>query len=67
MALALKYYAKVKRGGRVDIPKVPLKPGTMLEVILLETNGEIQDLTIASETSTDFWNNSIDEEIWNQA
>lgn len=67
MTRALKYYTKVKRGGKVEIPQVPLTPGTVVEVILLETNGEFQDLIKASETSTSFWNNSIDDKIWNDA
>ena len=67
MAQALKYYTKVKPGGRVELQKVPLKSGTHLEVILIETAGEFQELVKASETSTDFWNNSIDDEIWNDA
>ena len=67
MAQALKYYTRVKRGGKVEIPKVSLKTGTVVEVILLESNGEFRDLIKTSQTSTDFWNNNIDDETWNDA
>jgi hypothetical protein len=67
MAHALKYHTKVKRGGKVEITKVPLKAGTPLEVILIEENGTLNELAKASETSTKFWNNPIDDETWNDA
>lgn len=65
MTQALKYYTKVKKGGKIDIPKVPLKTGTLIEVILLESNEEFQDLLKASESSLKFWNNKTDDKIWN--
>ncbi len=65
MTQALKYYTKVKKGGKVQIPKVPLKTGTLVEVILLETNENFQDLMKASESSLEFWNNKIDDTVWN--
>lgn len=67
MAQALKYYTSVKQGGKVELDKVPLKAGTKLEVILLETDEEFEDLVSASETSLEFWNNTIDDEVWNNA
>ena len=30
-------------------------------------NKEFKDLLLASETSMDFWDNSIDDEVWNNA
>ena len=65
MAEALKYFAKVKRGGKVEIPRVHLKPGTVIEVIVLKVDEEFKELLKASESSMDFWNNSIDDRIWN--
>jgi predicted DNA-binding antitoxin AbrB/MazE fold protein len=67
MAQALKYFTHVKQGGKVELDKVPLKPGTKLEVILLETDEQFEDLVMASESSLEFWNNSIDDEVWNNA
>jgi hypothetical protein len=67
MAQALKYYTSVQQDGRVEIDKVPLKVGTKLEVILLETEDEFEDLMKASESGLEFWNNEIDDEVWNNA
>ena len=67
MAQALKYHTKVKRGGKVELSKVPIKTGTLIEVIVIEANSKFRELLKASETSTDFWNNPIDDEIWNDA
>lgn len=67
MLQALKYKTTVKKGGKVEIRKVPWKAGTHIEVILIEQNGKFRDLVKASETSLDFWNNSIDDEVWNDA
>ncbi len=67
MTQPLRYRTTVKQGGKVEISKVPLKAGTPLEVILIEENGKFNELLKASETSIDFWNNLIDDEIWNDA
>ena len=68
MLQALKYHTKVKRGGIIELKNVPLKVGTTLEVIVLESNGDtLTDLVIASETSLEFWNNEIDDRVWNDA
>jgi hypothetical protein len=67
MSQTLKYHTKVKRGGRVELQKVPIKPRTPVEVILIEKNGNFEDLLSASASSIDFWDNLIDDEIWNDA
>ena len=67
MIQALKYYTKVIRGGKIEISKLPLKPGTNVEVIVLETENGFENLLHASETSTKFWNNKKDDEVWNNA
>jgi hypothetical protein len=67
MTQALKYRTKVKRGGRVELSKVPLKAGTPVDVILVEPDGKFQELLKASEKSIDFWDNPIDDETWNDA
>ncbi|MBI4546764.1 MAG: hypothetical protein HY707_02200 [Ignavibacteriae bacterium] len=67
MAQTLKYHTKVKRGGKVELQKVPMKAGTPIEVILIEKNGNFKDLLNASTSSADFWDNPIDDETWNDA
>ena len=68
MLQALKYHTKVKRGGIIELKNVPLKVGTTLEIIVLESNGDtLTDLVTASQTSLEFWNNEIDDRVWNDA
>ncbi len=60
---AFKYHAEVKENGAVEIPRLPLKKGQKIEVIILPED-EV-DLIEASESSLKFWDNPIDDEIWN--
>jgi hypothetical protein len=62
---ALRYRTKVKRGGRVESLKAPLKAGTRVGVIPVQPDQKFQELLKASETTFDFWNNPIDDETWN--
>ena len=34
---------------------------------IIKYNDEFADLLLASESSLDFWNNDIDDEVWNNA
>ena len=34
---------------------------------MIKYNEKFSDLLLASESSLDFWNNDIDEEVWNNA
>ena len=63
---ALKYDAEVNRDGRVELT-VPFPPGAHVTVFVLETGETFSDLMKASESSLDFWNNSMDDEDWNNA
>jgi bifunctional DNA-binding transcriptional regulator/antitoxin component of YhaV-PrlF toxin-antitoxin module len=66
--LALKYLSEVDRKGRIVLPKVPLKRGTKVEVIVLQTEEAAEsDLLRAAETTLKFWDNPIDDEVWNDA
>ncbi|MBI5471149.1 MAG: DUF2281 domain-containing protein [Ignavibacteriae bacterium] len=67
MAQALKYYTSVKEGGKIEIDSVPLEAGTKLEVIVLKSEDQFDDLVKASETSLEFWDNDIDDQVWNNA
>lgn len=65
---ALRYRTKVV-GGRVRLPQLGLKSGTPVEVILLvgDSQEEAGDLLAASQSSLAFWDNPIDDQIWNDA
>jgi hypothetical protein len=63
----LKYDTEVKPGGRVELD-VPLAPGVHVTVFVIESsNGLSADLLTASESSLRFWDNSFDDEDWNNA
>ncbi len=63
---ALKYDAEVNRDGRVELT-VPFPPGAHVTVFVLEAGETFSDLLKAAESSLDFWNNSMDDEDWNNA
>ena len=64
---ALKYEAEVKQDGRVEL-SVPYPPGAHVVVFVIESlQDSFGDLTLASQTSLDFWDNPLDDEDWNSA
>jgi hypothetical protein len=64
---ALKYDAKVKQDGRVEL-QVPFPEGAHIVVFVIEAaNDMFDDLLSAAQSSLDFWNNPYDDEDWNYA
>ncbi len=63
---ALKYDIEVKEDGRLELD-VPFPPGAHVTVFVIETDNVFNDLLLASESSTEFWNNPFDDEDWNNA
>ncbi len=66
---ALRYEAEVGAEGEVSLPRLRLDRGTHVEVIVLvrETESEYDGLLKSSESTTAFWDNPIDDEVWNNA
>ncbi len=66
---ALKYIGEVGAEGNLLIPGLRLAKGTAVEVIVLvrEQPDDFHDLMAASESSLAFWDNPIDDEVWNDA
>jgi hypothetical protein len=66
---AVKYEMKVNKRGKIVLPSLSLKQGTSVEVIVLvhDHDEESTDLLAASGSSLDFWDNPIDDEVWNDA
>ncbi|MEK6808771.1 MAG: DUF2281 domain-containing protein [Nanoarchaeota archaeon] len=62
---AFKYHSVVKEDGTIEISKIPLKKGQKIEVIIFPENEEKIELVEASESSLKFWDNPIDDEVWN--
>ena len=63
---ALKFYVKIGEEGRIELPELGKLKGRRAEIIILPLEEEVKDLLMASESSLDFWDNPIDDEIWNE-
>ena len=64
---ALKFEVEVTENGRVELP-VPFGAGTRLTVFVIEPSEDAtHDLLEASQSSLDFWDNTFDDEDWNNA
>ena len=64
---ALKFYVKIGEKGRIELPELGELKGRRAEIIILPLEeGNIEDLLLASESSLDFWDNPIDDEVWNE-
>jgi hypothetical protein len=66
---ALKFETRVTHRGTVRLPRLRYKKGTPVEIIVLvrEAEDEFAELIRAAETSLEFWDNPIDDEVWNDA
>lgn len=65
---AVQYELVVDAAGRLEIPSLGLPEGTPVEVIVLINNQnkeDFSDFLAASESSLGFWDNALDDEIWN--
>ena len=62
---ALKFYVKIGEDGKIDLPELEKLKGRRAEIIILPLEESFEDLLMASESSLDFWDNPIDDEIWN--
>jgi len=63
---AYKYHSIVKENGALDLPKIPLPQGARVEIIILP-EGESFEMMQAAESSLGFWDNPVDDAIWNNA
>ncbi len=62
---ALKYEMEVSDGGMLEL-KTPLPKGTRVVLFVVrESPDDFSDLTKASESTLEFWDNPIDDEEWN--
>lgn len=64
---ALKLRTTVREDGSLRLPRLPLREGTQVEVIILEQEVGEDELLKAAETTLSFWDNKIDDEVWNDA
>jgi hypothetical protein len=63
----LKFECEVPSDGRIEL-QLPLPAASHVTVYVVETaESGFTDLTAASASSTDFWDNPEDDEDWNDA
>ncbi len=65
MQTALKYDLEVRENARVEL-QVPLPTGARVTVFVVQESDD-GDLLAAAQSSTGFWDNSFDDEDWNNA
>jgi hypothetical protein len=64
---ALKFEAEVTKEGRIELP-VPFPAGARVVVFVIEQGDDVSpDLLSAAQSSLKFWDNSYDDEDWNNA
>ena len=67
---ALKYDAEVGAEGEIILPRLGLNQGTPVEIIVLVRDSDADDqegLRLLAAKTMDFWDNPIDDEVWNNA
>ena len=64
---ALKFYVNIGENGKIDLPELGKLKGRRAEVIILPLEESFEDLLLASQSSLGFWDNPVDDEIWNNA
>jgi hypothetical protein len=64
MMYVYRYHSIVKENGTIDLPEIPLPKGVRVEVIILPEE-ESMEMLHAAESSITFWDNPIDDSIWN--
>jgi len=62
---ALRMFLNVQDDGRVDLPPLHQFRGKKIEVVILESEEMDDSLLKASESSLKFWDNEIDDKVWN--
>jgi hypothetical protein len=64
---ALRVFKRIGESGSLRLEDLPLAPGQTVEIIVLPIDDEFGDLTRLSESGLTFWDNPIDDEVWNNA
>jgi hypothetical protein len=62
---ALRVVQRVQAAGTIHLEALPLEEGQTVEIIVLPLDDSLSDLSRASESALDFWQNDIDDQVWN--
>jgi len=61
-----RYHTVVNDDGAIKLPQIPLPKGAKVEVIVLPEE-ESFEMMQAAESSLKFWDNPVDDAVWNDA
>ncbi len=64
---ALRMIKRVEQAGDIHLRSLPLPEGQEVEVIVRPIVDDMSDLAQASESGLAFWENEIDDQVWNDA
>jgi len=64
---AVRLIKRVEEAGRLRLENLPLAPGQAVEVIVLPVDEEAGELARLADSGLTFWDNEIDDEVWNSA
>lgn len=64
---ALRVIQRVINEGSLRLDDLPLRKGQTVEIIVLPVEDDMADLARLSECGLAFWDNDIDDEVWNDA
>jgi len=58
---------RIESAGGIHLDSLPFKDGQTVEIIILPLGDDIEDLARLCESALGFWDNDIDDEVWNDA
>lgn len=64
---AYRYILNVDEKGKLEALEVPELSKSRVEVIIVPLKDDESHLVAASQSSTDFWENETDDQVWNNA
>ena len=64
--LPMRFELEVPADGRIEL-QLPLPAAKHVTVYVMRQDSAMDDLVSASQSSTDFWDNPLDDEDWNNA
>ncbi|MBI4719066.1 MAG: hypothetical protein HY763_14770 [Planctomycetes bacterium] len=63
----LRVIKQVEPSGGVRLDSLPFAPGETVEILVLSWNGNRDDINDLSESGLKFWDNDVDDRVWNDA
>ncbi|NOT02876.1 MAG: hypothetical protein HOP29_19930 [Phycisphaerales bacterium] len=64
---ALRFIKRIESDGTIRLDELPLHPGETVEIIVRPFDDTLADLVALSESGLGFWDNDIDDQVWNDA